>query len=85
MPRADQRLRSASSPISATVRRRQRREALSGQKSVRHVPGLFCQLSPRPLIEEMRDRLINDLRVRNGSHVPETLELHDFYLWEYAR
>ncbi len=50
MPRADRRLRSASSPTSAAVHRRQRRNALSGQKSVRHVPGLFCQLSPRPLM-----------------------------------
>ena len=49
MPRADQRLRSASSPISAAVRYRQRRNTPSGQKSVRHVPGLFCQLCPRPL------------------------------------
>jgi hypothetical protein len=49
MPCADRRLRSASSPISVAVRHRQRRNVLSGKKSVRHVPGLFCQLSPRPL------------------------------------
>ena len=54
MPRADRRLRSASSPISAPVRRRQRREPLSGHKSVNHVPGLFCQLSPRPLTSTPR-------------------------------
>ena len=35
--------------------------------------------------EEIRDHLINDLWVRNGSHVPEILELDDLCPWECAR
>ena len=44
----------ASSPISATIRSLRRGNRLSEQKSVRDVPGLLCQLSPRPLSRPTR-------------------------------
>jgi hypothetical protein len=46
MPRADQRLRSASSPISAAARRRQRRNTLSGEKLSGMSPDSFVSYVP---------------------------------------